>query len=525
MFRLTMLILSASVFANASTRYVNNADASCGGHSPCYTTIQAAVKAAVAGDDLRIQFGTGVYDEQVTTQSSGTSSSPITIESDNSSNQPSLRYTGNGSLNGMFTIANHNYWTIQNLTFDGTGVWTSRSALVVRGDNWYRNISSDQVGIKILNNVFKNWGGTESQASSEYSSTGYGPVALEIQGGYGPASLNYLPNGTVISGNLFDSNRMINVEMTSSKNSVVKDNEIRNSTCGIEASGGGGTAVTVDGFHIISGTTGVGSGDLFQHNTIHDFQSPSSCGLSPSGGGAYNEWDALHCDVGPANGIVDGNLIYNIDPKNARPGGGGTSTGLHIEAQCYGWVSRNNVIHDVGFDGILNNQQTGSGTRNGYYNNTIYNIANNGIELRYGYADVENNIIDNSASVQMWVRSGAISSGNITIDYNEYWDLSGGNKVGSWNNGAVGNFASWKTSCGCDSHSLNATPNLSDPAGGVFAETSNSPTIDKGISLSQVTTDQTGATFNPRDDIGAYEYGSGGGAPPAAPSNLTAIVQ
>lgn len=46
------------------TLYVNNIDPTCGGSSPCFASIQAAVDAAVSGDTIRIRAGT--YLEQVT---------------------------------------------------------------------------------------------------------------------------------------------------------------------------------------------------------------------------------------------------------------------------------------------------------------------------------------------------------------------------------------------------------------------------------------------------------------------------
>src|SRR5213593_5011149 len=49
-----------------STRYVSNTDPVCGGHAPCYTTIQAAVTAALPGETVLIRPGS--YTEQVSIQ-------------------------------------------------------------------------------------------------------------------------------------------------------------------------------------------------------------------------------------------------------------------------------------------------------------------------------------------------------------------------------------------------------------------------------------------------------------------------
>ncbi|MGH7827992.1 MAG: PKD domain-containing protein, partial [Candidatus Binatia bacterium] len=68
---LSGLVLSVLLFAPGAssqqigrTVYVNNTDPSCGGRAPCYTTIQAGVNAALAGDVVQIQAGT--YTERVT---------------------------------------------------------------------------------------------------------------------------------------------------------------------------------------------------------------------------------------------------------------------------------------------------------------------------------------------------------------------------------------------------------------------------------------------------------------------------
>jgi hypothetical protein len=49
--------------AQSGTRYVNPTDPTCGGLSPCYTTIQAAVNDALPGEIVQLQAGT--YQEQV----------------------------------------------------------------------------------------------------------------------------------------------------------------------------------------------------------------------------------------------------------------------------------------------------------------------------------------------------------------------------------------------------------------------------------------------------------------------------
>ena len=502
---------STTLTVSRAVIYVNK-DSSCPGSgtigSP-YCSIQNAFNVAAAGDDIRIQKASSPYDENAIAQSSGSSGSPIIVESDDASNQAIIRYTGNGAVAGAMEFHDRNYWTIQNLTFDGKGVFTSTMAVWIGLSNSGRWSSGPALtGFRVLNNTFRNWGGTEAQESSLSTATQSAIGTLFISGGYGAPVGSFTIDGTVVQDNLFDTDRMIAISMTSTTHSIVQNNEIKNTTCGRQTSGGPGLAVVIDGMHLITGTVGFVTGDLFKGNLIHDHQLPGSCGLAPTGDG-YWEADGIHGDVYPVGGTIDSNKIWNIDPANVH---NGTSTGLHIEAGNFGWTVKNNVIYNIGYAGILNNQQTGSGPVNQYYNNTIYSNGSGagnqiGIELRWGFAVVKNNIIG-VTDLPIYLRSQAITAGGITIDYNDYWNQGTGANVASWNEGAITNFATWKTNCGCDSHSINADPQFVSSSTPDFHLQATSPAINAGITLTQVTTDFDGIA-QPQGsayDMGAYDW-------------------
>jgi hypothetical protein len=82
---LAALLIPSSLPAQTGFRYVHPTDPACGGQSPCYTTIQAAVTAATAGEHVVVQAGT--YQEQVAITGKNNTGSPseadrIVIEAD-----------------------------------------------------------------------------------------------------------------------------------------------------------------------------------------------------------------------------------------------------------------------------------------------------------------------------------------------------------------------------------------------------------------------------------------------------------
>jgi hypothetical protein len=260
----------------------------------------------------------------------------------------------------------------------------------------------------------------------------------------------------VIRGNLFDGNRLKAIEMVSTKNSLVENNEIRGTTCGRDTD----ASVNAIGIHIISGTAGVGSGDVYRNNRIHDFAPWSGCGLT-SASGTWSAMPGIWCDVNPSSGTVAGNQIWNLDPGNTS--GNVFSVGIFIEYDCHGWTVNNNVIDNIGFAGFRHNPTT-AGAVNQWFNNTVYNVGVHGMELWSGNAVVKNNIFDNAGSSQIMASANAVSQGNLTINYNDYWDNAGGTKVGQWNSATAQNFSTWKTACNCDANSLNTDPLFVNPS-------------------------------------------------------------
>jgi hypothetical protein len=74
----------AGTSAAATVRHVNRTDAGCGGHSPCYGSIQAAVNAAQPGDTIQIQLGAYVEQVNITGKNAAarSESSRIVIQAD-----------------------------------------------------------------------------------------------------------------------------------------------------------------------------------------------------------------------------------------------------------------------------------------------------------------------------------------------------------------------------------------------------------------------------------------------------------
>ncbi len=167
---------SAGISAAATVRHVNRADPGCGGHSPCYGSIQAAVNAAQPGDTIQIQPGT--YLEQVTVAGKNATarseSSRIVIQADPSAPVGSVVLHGvvhQCASGHAIRLQQSRFITIRGLTITGAGgagiallggsnqnaaIRIERNRIVGNGGpecDGGITIAAGNVGTLILNNV------------------------------------------------------------------------------------------------------------------------------------------------------------------------------------------------------------------------------------------------------------------------------------------------------------------------------------------------------------------------------------
>ena len=125
---LTVLVAALLYAApgQSATLYVSNSDSTCAVSSPCFATIQGAVNAAGAGDNVQIQ--SGLYPEQIlisnrNNSASATENDRITIESDPLLPDSVVVTGSNAGCNGGYAIRlkRSKFITIRGLTITETG--------------------------------------------------------------------------------------------------------------------------------------------------------------------------------------------------------------------------------------------------------------------------------------------------------------------------------------------------------------------------------------------------------------------
>ncbi len=235
-------------------------------------------------------------------------------------------------------------------------------------------------------------------------------------------------------------------------------------------------------------------GDPGQNLTGHIFMEP----------GVQTDGSATPCADPTSLEYYFGNIL--IIPPGRSDQNGIINLGAHSSAQpLQKVVFYNNTI-------ISNDTNTGQGTVGLNFMNVITGSA--GVQFK-------NNIVGGANYLLGGVQSGS-------TDYNGYINCISYN---CWN--GTSNFATWRSNCNCDGHSVNSISNM----GGVSATTgalqTGSPMIGAGTNLTTaisswpaaqqlaLTSDQNqNARGTGNWDIGALTFGSAG--PPMPPTNLTA---
>ena len=153
------ILASLSGLLAQTTRYVNP-DGNCGGNTPCYTTIQAAVNAAVAGDVVKIEAASHyvataiTVDNAITIQGEGDGSlvlrqNPakysVTFEFADAADGAvikDLKINGHDGFTGPATSSSYPNGYVINITGNAENITVKnitfehgRSAVLIYGDN------------------------------------------------------------------------------------------------------------------------------------------------------------------------------------------------------------------------------------------------------------------------------------------------------------------------------------------------------------------------------------------------------
>lgn len=242
------------------------------------------------------------------------------------------------------------------------------------------------------------------------------------------------------------------------------------------------------------------------NSKIHDM-GEGNCSASAGVGTCYGFYMTGH------DNLFDGNHVYN---------NGGY--GFHIynsgQSNVSNNIIRNNVIYGNGFDpGITITAAAiilSSGSNNQAYNNVIFNNSN-GIQLDYSPAGARHKVYNN------------------TIYGNTSWGITNGTDGAEIKNNIIygngipiqktGTNTAWANNL-CSASGTGCTlvgdPKFTNASTRDFTLQSTSAAIDRGVTISTVTTDYSGVA-RPQGaayDIGASEYRSTTTTAPAAPTNV-----
>jgi cysteine-rich repeat protein len=439
-----------------------------------FTTIQAALDAAAAGDTIQVREAATPYFEKLVVPTSG------------------------DAVLGFLTLE---AYPGEHPILDGTGV-PGESMILIEDESWVRIVGleirndfgvTDGSGIRVLGAGAH----VELRQNDIHDIRGRNAMGITVYGTE-PTSISDL----VVDGNTIHDCEPApsesltlngNVEQFTVTNNVVRDvNNI-----GIDMIGGEKD--------LQPDTTKVARNGVCRGNRVERARSSYGGGFA---GGIYV--DGGRDIVVERNVVTESDIGLEIGAENA----GIAVTGVSV---------RDNVLYandkaGLAFGGFASSVGRVRDCR--FTNNTV---AGNDT-LGSGFAQLwiqfaEDNLVENNVFVatdaNRVVDSDAGNTGNL-LDYNLWWTPSGAPPTFVWNGTEYATFADYRAATGDDPHSLVADPLFADAAAGDFHVGASSPAVNAGDPAfvpDAGETDLDGAprVSGPRVDIGVDEITCGDG--------------
>ncbi len=429
-----------------------------------HATIQAALNVAVAGDTVEVE--TGVYNEKLTFPASGSAGSPIVLRA-KAGHTPVVDGTGlsAGSLGGLIYIEDRSYIDVDGLEIRN---------LVASGPSefpagiWVRGQSNN---INLLNNVVHHienngCGNCGAHGIAVYGTSGVSSIHdILIDGNEVRDCVLGWSEALVLNGNVEN--------FTVSNNSVHDNNNIGIDMIGFEGECGG-CPDSLD-----RARDGVVSGNLVYN--IDSFGNPAY--------GSDRSADGIYVDGGTRI-VIEGNTVHdaNIGIEIASEHSGKATTEITV---------RNNFVYDCHVTGVaMGGYDTNRGSTEdcNVVNNTLYNndTDQTGSGEMLVQFDTRNNVIENNllfaGSQNVFIANDFAQNTGNTVDYNLYYSSGGAaSSEWTWKGTSYTGFANWQAATGNDANSSFADPLLVSPATGDLHLTASSPAVNGGDTLPAAT--------------------------------------
>jgi len=455
-----------------------------------FTTIQAALNVAVAGDVILVRNKTGGYNEKITFPRSGNATAGyITLMADAGAT-PIIDGSGLG-VGDMVLIPSRSYVKIIGFEIRDNLNVNDASGIRVTGAGSF---------IEIRNNRIHDIHGTDAMGITVYGTEATPISNLIIDGNEiydcDPADSEALVlNGNVtdfeVTNNFVHDVNNIGIDFIGGETDIQPDPALvaRNGVCrgnrvfSANHADGYAGGIYVDG----------GKDIIIENNIV------SECDLGI-------EIGAEKLGLVTSGVIVRNNLIYLNQKAGLVFGGYGVNRGRTNNCQFF-----NNVC---------------------YKNNDGVNFYEGELWIQYAANNTIRNNIFYSASGNNLLRSRGGNSNN-SLDYNYWYAEAGANNAKFFWNGVkhVG-FTAYRNATQQDANSEFDDPEFVDALNNDFHVTDISPVIDRGdpnpallpfLGAFDIDGDQPRVN-NGRVDIGADEIQQGPPSPPAAPSNLVATA-